>query len=95
MKEIPWGGITSAYAAGKMIKAKEPFSLVISGDSAEALRKVAKPGIKLNREMLGVFFGNLSLTALPGLMLFALARKYHLDYENLGAGGVRMRFLTD
>ena len=92
MRELHWGGIASAYTAGRLIAAKVPFSLIIDGEAAEALKSVVKPGARFNREMLKKLLSNLSLTTLPGLMLFALGRKYELNYEKQGEKGVRMIF---
>ena len=92
MRELHWGGFTSAYTAGRLITAKVPFSLIIDGDAAEALKSVIKPGAQFNREMLKKLLTNLSLTTLPGLMLYALGRKYELNYENQGDKGVCMIF---
>ena len=92
MRELHWGGFTSAYTAGRLIAAKVPFSLIIDGEAAETLKSVIVPGTPFNREMLKKLVTNLSPTTLPGLMLYALGRKYELNYENQGDKGVCMIF---
>ena len=95
MKQLIWGGIGSSFAATKLITRREPFSLVIAGDAADALKSVAGPGAKLDRETFSKVGSNLSLTTLPALMLYAVGRRYDLKYEKLEGEGIRVRFLLD
>ncbi len=94
MKELNWGGLGSSYAASKLITRREPFSLVITGKAADALKSVAGPGARFDRELLAKVASNLSLTTLPAVMLYALGRRYHLEYGRVGEEGIRMSFLT-
>lgn len=95
MQELHWGGVKSALTAGRLIARGRPFALVIQGRAAETLKRVARPGARLDRQMLGLVFSNFSLTTLPGLMMYSLGRRYHLVYDNLGSGGIRVRFETE
>ena len=60
MKELNWGGLGSSYAASKLITRREPFSLVITGKAADALKSVAGPGARFDRELLAKVASNLS-----------------------------------
>lgn len=93
MKELNWGGLGSSYAASKLIARREPFSLVITGKAADALKSVAGPDARFDRELLAKVASNLSLTTLPAVMLYALGRRYRLEYDRVEEG-IRMRFLT-
>jgi hypothetical protein len=95
VKELNWGGLGTSVAAGRLIARKEPFVLALRGQAADALRKVAGPGMALDRALLSTLAANWSLAALPGLMLYALGSGYHLSYELLGNEGIRMRFLRE
>ena len=53
MKELNWGGLGSSYAASKLITRREPFSLVITGKAADALKTVAGPGEGKRRQFRG------------------------------------------
>lgn len=92
MKELNWNGLGTSLAAGRLIARKEPFALSLRGEAAAALRKVAGPGVTLKRELLSTLVSQLSLAALPGLMLYALGSGYQLSYESLGGEGIRIRF---
>jgi hypothetical protein len=92
VKELNWTGLGTSVAAGRLIARKEAFTITLRGQAADALRKVAGPAAALNRALLSTLAANLSLTALPGVMLYALGSGYRLSYENLGDQGIRMRF---
>jgi hypothetical protein len=91
-REITWRGITTTLAASRLIARGESFALLLDGSNADTLRRVLGPYARLDRGLLSALAANLSLTALPGLMLYALGRGYALVHESRNDGSVRMRF---
>lgn len=94
MIELNWGGFGTSLVAGRLIARKQPLALSLHGEAAEILRRLAAPGVTLNRELLGRLASNLSLATLPGLMLLALGLGYAISYENLTAQGIRILFTS-
>jgi hypothetical protein len=92
MIELSWSGFGTSIVAGRLISQKKSLALSLRGEPAETLRRVAKPGVTLSRDLLKQMAGNLSLSALPGLMLLALGMDYTIAYENLSGGGLRILF---
>lgn len=93
MQEVTWEQTGSSFIAGRLIARKRSFALRLRGQSAEALRHIVGPDVGLDRETVGVLMKNVSLAALPGLMLFALGRQYDLRYALLDGGEIVMYFM--
>ena len=92
MKHLNWGGLGSTVAASRLIARKEAFTLTLAGDAAMALRAVAGKEARFDRATLAKVVGSLSLTTLPGVMLYALGRAYRISYDSLGDEGLKMKF---
>jgi len=92
-RQLTWGGLATSWVAGRLIAKDQSFAILIAGNAAEALRKLVGPSAQLSRELLSTLAGNLSLSTLPPLMLYALGRGYELHHEGGEGGSVRMRFV--
>jgi hypothetical protein len=92
-RQLTWGGLATSWAAGRLIAKGDAFSVLLAGAAAETLRKVLGPNAQLSQETLSAVAGNLSLTTLPALMLYALGRGYMLQHESVDGGSIKMRFV--
>jgi len=92
MREVSWDKPWSSVSAGRLINKKERFTIRLRGKAAEALKHIARPGARLDRETVGVVMSNISLAALPGLMVFALGKAYSLHYTMEGEDEIVMYF---
>jgi len=84
LQRLNWADFGSSITAGKYIAGHESFVLAIEGKAAGTLRAVMRPGVTVNRELVGKLVGSFTLAMLPGLMMYALQQHYQLDYA-LGA----------